>query len=70
MSELDPRDAELVEIAASVIGRLVVAHRRGDVAEVAAELGRLLKAVAAYSNTLAERPSDAALVRAIALAGR
>jgi len=65
--DLDPRDSELVAVAASVVARLIVAHERVDHLEIVAQVTRLLDAVASHTN--AARPKDQALRRAVALLG-
>jgi hypothetical protein len=65
MPQIDPRDAELIAVAANVVGRLVVAHAHGNTEAVAGELARLLAAVATYTAGITERRDDAALIRAI-----
>ena len=63
----DPREAELIAVTASVVARLIVAHGRLDHVEIAVQVGRLLGAVAKYSNnTPAEHPHNEALRRAVA----
>jgi hypothetical protein len=66
LPEIDPRDTALAEAVAGVTRRLIIAHRCGDGQEAASALAQLLRAVAAYTNTLAERPGDSALRRAVA----
>ena len=62
----DPREAELIAVTASVVARLIVAHEHVDHAEIAAQVGRLLCAVAKYSNTPVEHAHNEALRRAVA----
>lgn len=69
MPPIDPRAAALTDVAASVIAALVIAHARGDAEGAAGELARLLQAIAQFTNSLDERPGDAALVRAVAALG-
>jgi hypothetical protein len=61
-----PPTDELVATAASVIAGMILAHRQGDTEAIAAEIGRLLSAVAVYANTPVERASDEPLRRAVA----
>lgn len=62
----DPRDAALIETAASVLAGLVVAELRADHPAIMAEIGKLLNAVTGYNRARAERASDEPLRRAIA----
>lgn len=61
----DPRDAALIEIAASVVGALILASARVDHAEIAAQVGRLLNAIVVFNAAHTERASDAPLRRAL-----
>ena len=65
MLPADPREAELVAEAARVLARLIVAVEHADHPEIASQVGRLLTAVAKYNHAMRERPSDAALRRAV-----
>lgn len=66
----DPREAELVRVAASVIAHLVLAHERADHPAIAEQVGRLLNSIAKYNAAMAERAGDAPLRRAVAMLNR
>lgn len=69
MQQTDERDAVLIEVAASVVGRLMIAVEHVDHDEIAAQVGRLLGAITRHNHAMRERPSDAPLRRAVARLG-
>lgn len=65
MQQVDPREAELVAVAARVLAGLIVAVRHGDHPAAAVEIGKLLNAVSRYNAAMTERLGDEALRRAV-----
>ena len=64
----DPRDTALAEAVVATVRRLILADTL-DAQEAVGQLALLLDAVLRYRAALAERPSDAALRRAVAATG-
>jgi hypothetical protein len=60
-------EAALVETAASVIAKLMLAVELADREAITVEIARLLNAITKHNRAMRERPSDAPLRRAISM---